>query len=164
MPKYFVGGINQCFSIFKAWKIFLQKKEISLFSVGNFFSHGAENFREGNHSSFQKNSGMEEAYAEGEDITLSVETFFLTVPKNFVGGIIQGFRNIRAWKILCRRWGYHYFPLKTFYLTLPNKIVGNPFCVSKEMWYRKFSCIGVGGGARYGNPPVFRQTSGIVKF
>ena len=46
---------------------------------------------------FQKNSGMEETYAEGGDIAFSVETFFLTVPKNFVGGIIQGFRSVRAW-------------------------------------------------------------------
>ena len=31
----------------------------------NFFSHSAEKLREGNHSMFQKNSRMEETYAEG---------------------------------------------------------------------------------------------------
>ena len=96
VPKNFVGGINQCFRIIKAWKIFPQKKELSLFSVGTFFSQSAEKLREGNHSMFRKNSGMEKLYAEGGDITLSAETFFLTVPKNFMGGIIQGFKNIRA--------------------------------------------------------------------
>ena len=30
----------------------MQKKEISLFSVGTFFSHGAGEFGEGNHSTF----------------------------------------------------------------------------------------------------------------
>ena len=96
MPKNFVRGIIQCFRNFTAWNTFLQKKDISLVSV-EFFSHSDEKFREGNHSMFQKNSGMEEIYAEGGDITLSVETFFLTVPENFVGGIIQGFRSVRAW-------------------------------------------------------------------
>ena len=44
----------------------MRKKEISPFSVGNFFSHRAEKFREGNHSLFQIFSGMEKLYAEGD--------------------------------------------------------------------------------------------------
>ena len=61
-----MGGINQCFRIIKAWNIFLQRNEISLFSVGSFFSHSAEKIREGYHSMFQKFSGMEKLYAEGD--------------------------------------------------------------------------------------------------
>ena len=63
---------------------------------------------------FQKNSGMDETYAEGGDITFSVETFFLTVPKNFVGGIIQGFRNMRAWKNFMQK-GISLFSVGTFF-------------------------------------------------
>ena len=63
VPKNIVRGIIQCFRIIQAWKNFMQKKEISLFSVGTFFSHSAEKFREGNHSTFQKYSGIEKVYA-----------------------------------------------------------------------------------------------------
>ena len=31
--------------------------------------------------------------------------------------------------------------MKIFYLRLPKKIVVEPFCVSKKIWYRKISCI-----------------------
>ena len=64
---------------------------------------------------FQKNSGMEETYAEGGDITFSVETFFLTVPKNFVGGIIQGFRSIRAWRTSMQKKGISLFSMGKFF-------------------------------------------------
>ena len=70
VPKNIVRGIIQCFRNMRAWNIFLQKKDISLFSVGIFFSHSAEKFREGNHSMFQKFSGMEKFYAEGGDISI----------------------------------------------------------------------------------------------
>ena len=70
VPKNFVRGIIQCFRNMRAWNIFLQKKDISIFSVGIFFSHSAEKFREGNHSMFQKISGMEKFYAEGGDISI----------------------------------------------------------------------------------------------
>ena len=106
VPKNFVGGINQCFRIIKAWKIFLQEKEISLLSVGNFFSHSAEKFREGNHSMFQKFSGMEYFSAEEGHINIfRWNFFFLTVPKSFVRGIIQCFRNFRAWKNFMQKEG-----------------------------------------------------------
>ena len=79
MPKNFVRGIIQCYRNFTAWNIILQKKDISLVSVGIFFSHSAEKFREGNHSMFQKYSGMENFYAEEGDITIfRRKLFFLT--------------------------------------------------------------------------------------
>ena len=37
------------------------QKEISLISVGTFFSHSAENFCKGNHSMSQKSSVVEKA-------------------------------------------------------------------------------------------------------
>ena len=70
---------------------------------------------------FQKNSGMEETYAEGGDITFSVETFFLTVPKNFVGAIVQGFRNMRAWKNFMRKKEISLFSVGTFFSHIAEK-------------------------------------------
>ena len=37
--------------------------------------------------------------------------------------------------------GYHDFPLENFCLTVPENFVGEPFCVSQNFWYRKFSWI-----------------------
>ena len=125
MSKNFLGGINQCFRIIKAWKIFLQKKEISLFSVGNFFSHSAEKFCGGNRSRFQKFLGMENFMQKMGISLFSVENLLShTAEKN------------RRETILC----------------LKENVV------SKIFMHRSW------GGARYGNPPVFRKNSGIVKF
>ena len=118
MPKIFVGGSIQCFRNTSEWKNFPQKKEISLLSVGKFFSHSAENFREGNHSMCQKNCGMEKLYAEGGDITiLLLELFFLTVAKYFVVGIIQCFRKNRAWEIFMQKKEISLFSVGTFFFS-----------------------------------------------
>ena len=37
--------------------------------------------------------------------------------------------------------GYHDFPLKNFCLTVPKKLVEEPFCVSENFGYRKISCL-----------------------
>ena len=104
MPKNLLGRIIKRFRNFRAWKIFLQKKEISLLSVSTFFPRSAEKFHEGKHSTFQKHSGIEKFYAKGGGLSLfSVETSFFTVPKTFVGGINQCFRNISAWKIFLQK-------------------------------------------------------------
>ena len=44
--------------------------------------------------------------------------------------------------------GYHDFPLRNLCLPVPRKFVGESFCVSKELWYRKFSSKG--GGKLHG--------------
>ena len=63
---------------------------------------------------FQKYSGMDIFYAEKEISLFSVATFVLTVPQNLVGGIIQVFRNIRAWKKLIQKKGISLFSVGTF--------------------------------------------------
>ena len=40
--------------------------------------------------------------------------------------------------------GISRFSVEFFCLTVPIKFIGEPFCVSKKIWYPKFSCIGVG--------------------
>ena len=37
--------------------------------------------------------------------------------------------------------GYHDFPSKLFFLTLPNHFVEDPFCVSEHFGYRKILCL-----------------------
>ena len=63
VPRIFVGGTIQCFRNIQAWKHLMQEEEISLFSVAIFFSHSAEKFGEGNHSTFQKYSVIEKFFA-----------------------------------------------------------------------------------------------------
>ena len=42
--------------------------------------------------------------------------------------------------------GYHDFPLKIFFLTVPKNFVEEPFCVSEKFWYRKMLRIREGAG------------------
>ena len=42
--------------------------------------------------------------------------------------------------------GISLFSVELFFVSVPKKIGGEPFCVSKKFWYRKFPCI-VGGGS-----------------
>ena len=42
--------------------------------------------------------------------------------------------------------GYHDFLSKSFCLTVPKYFIGEHFSVSEKFFYRKFSCIGEGGG------------------
>ena len=53
---------------------FSAEGDITIF-CWNFFSHSAEKFREGNHSMFQINSGMENFMQKKEISLLSVETY-----------------------------------------------------------------------------------------
>ena len=59
---------------------------------------------------------------------LFVQTFCLTVPKNFVGERFSVSENLEYRKILRIRWGgCHVSPPKTLCLTVPKKIVGESF-------------------------------------
>ena len=105
----------------------------------------------------------------------SFKIFCLTVPKKFVvehfdESEIFGYQKV---------WGggYHVSLSKNFCLTVPIKFE-EPFCVSKEFWYRKFS--NKGGGSftvlsKYflshrtektspGNHSVFQKASGWEKY
>ena len=113
------------FQINSGMENFMQKKEISLFSVGKFFSQSAEKFREGNHSTFQKYSGIEKILCIRSGCHFFCYNFFLlTVPKNFVGGINQCFRIIKAWKIFLQKKELSLFSVGTFFLTVPKNFVG----------------------------------------
>ena len=97
VPKNFVGGSIQYFRKIQARKNSMHRKGLSIFSVETFFSHSAENFCGWKYSMFQKNSGMEKFLCRRRTHHyFLLELFYITVPKNFVRGIIQCFRNIRA--------------------------------------------------------------------
>ena len=87
---------------------------------------------------FQKYSGMDIFYAEKEISLFSVATFFLTVPQNLVGGIIEVFRNVRAWKNFMQKKEISLFS------------VGNFFSHSAEMF-------------REGNHSTFQKYSRVEK-
>ena len=53
----------------------MRKKEISLLSVGSFFSHSAEKIREGYHSMFQNFRAWKNFMQKGISL-FSVELFF----------------------------------------------------------------------------------------
>ena len=81
-------------------------------------------------------------------------------------------------KILCIRRGYHWNPLKNFCLTVPIKLVGEPFWVSKEFWYQNVSSKGGGSFTVFSkiflshrtektspeNHSVFQKISGREKY
>ena len=92
VPKNLVGGILQCFINFRHRKS-LDKRwgggGVSRFSVGNFLSHSAENFRRGGSFSVSLISDIEKVWIRGEGGSIKIfrRIFFcLTVPKNFRWG------------------------------------------------------------------------------
>ena len=79
-----------CFRKFPVAKKFMDKKGggVSRFSVENFLSHSAENFRRGESFSVSLISGIEKFHASEGYVTIFdfLSKFFsLTVPKNLVG-------------------------------------------------------------------------------
>ena len=72
----------------------------------------------------------------------SVETFFVSKCQKNSWETSQCFRHIRVSKNFMHKKGVSLFSVEIFCLRVPKKFVGEPFCVSKKFWYRKFSCIG----------------------
>ena len=97
---------------------------MSLFSVGIFFSHSAEKFREGNHSMFQINSGMENFMQKMEISLFSVEIFFSQCQKVSSGESFNVSEIFGYPKILCIRRGYHFFLLQLLFSHTAKKFRG----------------------------------------
>ena len=87
---------------------------------------------------------------EGEYQDFPSKISCLTVPKTSVGEITHLYccNNFGYRKGLDKGWGeYHDFPSKFLSVTVPKYFIGEHFGVSEKFFYRKFSCIGGGGGA-----------------
>ena len=132
---------------------------------------------------FRKNSGIEKFQAkEGEASRLCRKFFYLTGPKKLRQGTTLCFRNFLVGKniLWIRGGGYHDFPSK--FLSHCTEIFHwrTLWCFTKKIFYRKFSCIGEGGGWHHGfvnfflshrtetksfvkEPFCFRNFSGIEK-
>ena len=76
-------------------------------------------------------------------ITVFLEFFCLTVPKNFVRNhlMFQKVSNVRYRKNLCIRTEYHSFPSKIFHLRVPKDFVGEHFGIPEKFGYRRISCL-----------------------
>ena len=95
--KKFRGGTIQGFRNIRVSKNFMHKKGSSLFSVETSF------FSQCRKISWEELFNVSEIFANGKFLCrrrthhyFLLELFYITVPKNFVRGIIQCFRNIRA--------------------------------------------------------------------
>ena len=75
VPKIFGGGTIQCFRIIRAWTYFMHKRRYHYFLLQLFFSQFHKSWW-GNHSSFQKYSGMEKLIQKKGISLFSVGTFF----------------------------------------------------------------------------------------
>ena len=121
----------------------------SRFSVENFLSHSAENFRRailqccinfGYRKTLDKKGGGHQDFPS--------KIFCLTVPKNFVGQSFTVAISSGIEKIWMRGGGeYQDFPWKNFCLTVPKRFVGQFFTVAiisgiEKVWIR-------GGASRF---------------
>ena len=72
-------------------------------------------------------------------ITVFLQFFCLTVPKNFVRNqlMFQKVSNVRYWKNLCNWTECHGFPSKIFHLRVPKDFVVEHFGISEKFGYRK---------------------------
>ena len=124
---------------------------VSRFSVENYLSQSAENFRMGESFSVSIFSGIENFFAsEGYVTTFNFlsKIFCLTVPKTSVGGILFCFNNSGYRKSLGRSGQYQFFPSKFLCLTVPKiSIGGEPFSVSLVSAIEKV-CVRGGGSIK----------------
>ena len=108
-------GIIQRFRKIRVSKNFVHKKWLSLFSVAtSFFSHCQR-------ISWEELIIVSEILRHGIFFCrgmryhyFPLEVFFLTVPKKFVRGIIQCFRDFRAWKNFMQK-GISLFSVELFF-------------------------------------------------
>ena len=121
---------------------------VSRFSIENFLSHTAENFRRGESFSVSLISGNEKFYASEGYVTIFdflSNLFCLPVPKNLVGEpSVLCFINFGYRKSLDKRGGVSTLSVENSGSHSAEKFRGHPFNVSEKLGYRKILCI-IGG-------------------
>ena len=135
---------------------------VSKFSVENFWSQIAENFRRGIYFRVSVNSIIKKNYASEGFATTSdflSKIFCLTVPKTSVGGILFCFNNSGYRKSLGRSGQYQFFPSKFLCLTVPKiSIGGEPFSVSLVSAIEKV-CVRGGEYQKFPSKVIFLTVS-----
>ena len=171
-------GIIQLFRNIRVSKNFVHKKGLSLFSVAtSFFSHCQK-------ISWEELINVSELLRRGIFFCrgmryhyFPLEVFFLTVPKKFVMGIIQYFRNFRAWKNFMQK-GISLFSVGTFFShsakkyregnhSMFQKYAGMEYFSAEEGHINIFRGISFSHSAekfREGNHSMFQKFSGMEKF
>ena len=74
----------------------------------------------------------------------SVENFLSHSTEKFRWGTLLCFRKFRVSQNFIHKKRIPLNSVEKFLSHSADKFVGEHFCVSKEFWYRKFSCIGEG--------------------
>ena len=131
-----------CFRKFPVAKKFTDKRGggVSRFSVENFLSHSAENFRRGilyccNNFGYRKSFDK----GGGGSITIFRRSFCLTVPKYFIGEHFGVSEKFFYRKISCIEGGGASRFCRNFssHKTETKSSVKEPFCFPEIFWYRK---------------------------
>ena len=98
---------------------------------------------------FRKNSGIEKFQAKEVKLHGFVENFFISQDrKKLCQGSILCFRKFLVGKniLWIREGGGITIFRRSFCLTVPKYFIREHFGVAEKFFYRKFSCIGGGGG------------------
>ena len=133
----FRKGTYLCFRKIRVSKSFMHKKGTSLFFVENFCLTVPNNIA-GDPSVLQKNV-VPKYLILRSGASWFCRKLFVSQCQEFSWGNPSMFQNFLGYpKVFCIRRGYLYSPLKFFCLTVPKHFVEEPFCASKNFWYRKF--------------------------
>ena len=103
---------------------------ISRFSVEIFMSHSAENFRKGILLFLRKFLVPKSFMNEKGGITFFRPKFLVSQCRKVSWASLQCFRKIGLSKNFMHNRGYHNFPSKIFFLTVPKNFVKEPLKVS----------------------------------
>ena len=118
-------GIIQRFRNIRVSKKFMHKKGLSLFSVETSF------FSQCRKISWGESSNVSEIFGHGKFFCrrrkyhyFLFQVFFLAVPKSFMRGIIQRFRNIRVSKNFMQKKGLSLFSVETSFIHSAENLRG----------------------------------------
>ena len=137
-----------CFERFLVSKFFEQRRgeEASRFCQKNFLSHRTEKTSTGNHSVFQKTSGIEKnLWIRGDISRFSVDIFMPHSAEKFRKAILLFLRKYLVSKSFMDEngggGGVSRFSVENFLSHSVEKFRGHPFNVSENLGYRKILCI-----------------------
>ena len=105
------------------------KREVSRFSVENFWSHSAEKFR-GHPFIVSENLGYRKILCIIGGIRSFRRKFFVSQCRKILWASLQCLRKFAVSKKFMHTRGYHKFPSKIFCLTVPKNFKKEPFRVS----------------------------------
>ena len=143
----FRSGTLWCIRKFRVAKNFMPKNGISLNSVEKSFSHSADRTRRRTLLCFERALVSKNFKQRGGSFTVLSKNFLShRTEKNSPGNpsVLQKISGREKYFMHKREVGTTIFR-RCFCLTVPKDFNGEHFGVSEKLFYRNFSCIGVGG-------------------